>query len=265
MANTIIQVRKSAVPGNTPISLAAGELAINYADGKLFYKDVGGTIKYIGGNQSTFATINSNNQLILATSPTDILNIVPGTNITFITDTVSKTITINSTSSNIQPAFDRANAAYSEANAVYTLANNSSITSNLAFSEANTAALFGNGAFVTANSAASFANGAFIQANSSYTEANSAYSLAQAAFNKANTGGSGGGATYLTVQDNGTTISNTVNTINFIGTTIQSFNSGNGVNITVSGGGNNGFPLVDLGLISDSPTANDYVDFGTLP
>jgi hypothetical protein len=37
MANTIIQLKNSGIPGNVPSILHPGELAINYTDGKLFY------------------------------------------------------------------------------------------------------------------------------------------------------------------------------------------------------------------------------------
>ena len=37
MANTIIQLKNSGVPGNVPSTLYPGELAINYSDGKLYY------------------------------------------------------------------------------------------------------------------------------------------------------------------------------------------------------------------------------------
>ena len=93
MSNTTIQLRKSGQTGNTPADLAHGELAINYADGKLFYKN-GVGIKSIE-NQKTFSTVNSNNSLIIASSPTDILNVVPGNNITISTNTTSKTVTLN--------------------------------------------------------------------------------------------------------------------------------------------------------------------------
>lgn len=46
MANTVIQIKGSGVTGNVPSTLAPGELAINYVDGKLFY-----------GNQSNNATL----------------------------------------------------------------------------------------------------------------------------------------------------------------------------------------------------------------
>lgn len=95
MANTVLQIKKSGSTGNTPGSLNYGELAINYFDGKLFYQGPTG-VQYIN-NQYTFSTINSNNSLILAGNPTDILSIVPGNNITISTNTATKTITINST------------------------------------------------------------------------------------------------------------------------------------------------------------------------
>ena len=37
MANTVIQLKNSGASGNTPGTLQPGELAINYADGKLYY------------------------------------------------------------------------------------------------------------------------------------------------------------------------------------------------------------------------------------
>lgn len=94
-SNTEIQIKKSGVTGNTPASLEHGELAINYADGKLFYKDDLNTIQYIN-NQDTFSTINASGTLILASSPTDILNLIAGNNITFTSNASTKSITITS-------------------------------------------------------------------------------------------------------------------------------------------------------------------------
>lgn len=45
MANTEIRLKYSTTTGNTPSSLANGELAINSFDGKLFYSDPSGNIK----------------------------------------------------------------------------------------------------------------------------------------------------------------------------------------------------------------------------
>jgi hypothetical protein len=43
MANTIT-LKKSATPSQAPATLADGEIAINYADGKLFYKNASNSI-----------------------------------------------------------------------------------------------------------------------------------------------------------------------------------------------------------------------------
>jgi hypothetical protein len=109
MSNTTIQLKKSGQSGNTPADLNYGEVAINYADGKLFYKN-GVGIKAIE-NQKTFSTINANNSLIIATTPTDILSLVAGSNITINSNTTTKTVTINSISDDTV-AF----AAYAQAN-----------------------------------------------------------------------------------------------------------------------------------------------------
>ena len=98
IANTTVLLKKSATPGRAPSALANGEIAINYADGKLYYLNANGSIASIssGGSPTySFATINANSSLILATSPTDILSISPGNNITISACTTSKTITIN--------------------------------------------------------------------------------------------------------------------------------------------------------------------------
>ena len=103
MSNTTIVLKKSATPGNTPSVLANGELAINYADGKLYYRAANGTISAISGSSGTpvysFATVNANSSLILAASSSDVLSIIPGNNITISANTTAKSITINSTTS----------------------------------------------------------------------------------------------------------------------------------------------------------------------
>ena len=189
MSNTAIQLKKSGATGNTPSGLAFGEVALNYADGKLYYKNSLGGTSYIS-NQFSFDTINSNNSLIFAGSGSDTLSFVAGDNVSITTNTTTKTITINASvagGSDPGPAFDRANAAYSHANAAYDMANTGGsdtwvrTQANNAYDKANSAGSFANGAFVTANSAANFANGAF-------TEANTVHLIAQAAYDKANTG-----------------------------------------------------------------------------
>ena len=59
MSNTILIKRSgtaNAMPSSANLSL--GELAINYTDGNLFYKDAGGTVKVIASNQTLTLTGN---------------------------------------------------------------------------------------------------------------------------------------------------------------------------------------------------------------
>ena len=89
--NTSIQLKKSGISGNTPADLVHGEVALNYADGRLYYKDGVDGLSYIY-NQDTFATVNANGSLVIASSPTDILSIIPGNNVNITANTSSKTI-----------------------------------------------------------------------------------------------------------------------------------------------------------------------------
>ena len=99
IANTTIQLKKSGVPGNVPTSLNYGELSINYADGKLYYKNAVGAIASIStgsgsGSTYSFSTINVNSSLILATSNTDTLSFTSSNGITVTANTTSKTINV---------------------------------------------------------------------------------------------------------------------------------------------------------------------------
>ena len=93
-ANTVIQVKKSGVLGNTPVELNTGELALNYADGKIFYLNSANGISSIE-NQNTFSTVNVNSTLIVADTPTDTFKINSGYGITISADNVNKSITIS--------------------------------------------------------------------------------------------------------------------------------------------------------------------------
>ena len=182
MANTTIKLKKSGTLGNSPTDLNLGEVAINYADGKLYYKNSIGSITAIE-NQATFKTINVNSDLILASSPTDILTILPGNNVTLTACTVTKTITINSSGggggSIDQYARDTANAAFVQANDANQYA-------NTAYSQANAATNSASAAYERANASFSQANGANQYASASYERANAAYIQANAAFDQAN-------------------------------------------------------------------------------
>lgn len=132
IANTNIRLRKSGVSSTEPTSLEHGELALNYADGKLFYKHANGSIASISSGISTqsdsFSTISANGSLIIATSPSDILTLSPGSGISITPNTSSKTITIgsdaydlaNSAATSAQAAFDRANSVSANATTVIT-------------------------------------------------------------------------------------------------------------------------------------------------
>ena len=98
MANTVIALKKSATPSSVPSNLANGELAINYADGKLYYKAANGTIASISGNEPNyFGTVNANNTLVVADTPGDIFTIAAGKNIDIAGDAVNDKLTISLT------------------------------------------------------------------------------------------------------------------------------------------------------------------------
>jgi hypothetical protein len=95
MANTVIALKKSGTSSATPGSLANGELAINYADGKLFYKAANGSILSISGTRSnTFSTVNANGTLVVSDSPSTILTLLSANGITITGDAVNDKVTI---------------------------------------------------------------------------------------------------------------------------------------------------------------------------
>lgn len=102
MANTVISLKKSSTSAAVPSSLANGELAINFADGKLFYKNTAGYIAEISGGGpgggNSFGTINANSTLIVADSTNDFLTIEAGSGIAIVGDAINDKITISTTS-----------------------------------------------------------------------------------------------------------------------------------------------------------------------
>ena len=124
MANTVIQLKYSSTPSSIPPSLANGELAINYADGKLYYKNLTGQIVSFSSaavaNVLSFATVNANGSLITATATNSILTISNGDNIEIAGDIINDIITIKA---NLKPAFDAANQAGIIANAAFAQSN----------------------------------------------------------------------------------------------------------------------------------------------
>ena len=97
MANTVFQHKRSGTPASVPSSLEFGELAINYADGLIFYKNATSHIVSIsgGGGGNSFGTVNANGTLVVSDTNGDVLNLVAGNNITFGVDVATDRITIN--------------------------------------------------------------------------------------------------------------------------------------------------------------------------
>lgn len=85
MANTI-KIRNSGTTTNVPSALENGEIAVNYADGILFFKDGGGTIQPLAerwrdinaqvGTTYTFVLADTN-KLVTLTNGSDITATVP--------------------------------------------------------------------------------------------------------------------------------------------------------------------------------------------
>jgi hypothetical protein len=215
MANTTLQLKKSGVSGNVPPSLNFGELAINYADGKLFYKHANNSIASISTGTSltanSFATVNSNSSLILATSSTDTLSFAAANTIRITTNTTSKVITIGSIAlANQTGTFG---GDLTVAGNVITTGSGGNITgANVVFANTFNAAvsyIFSDGSVqTTAASPVAYTQAAFSAANLSlginttqntnisavdayaagaYGKANASGISAQAAFDKANT------------------------------------------------------------------------------
>ena len=115
MANTVIALKKSATPSAAPVALANGELAINYADGIIFYKNANGAIASIqSGGDPAFGTVNANGSLIVADTSGDILTLIAGSNINIVGDPLTDSVTISAVLSagDPTPAFEQANTAY---------------------------------------------------------------------------------------------------------------------------------------------------------
>jgi len=305
MANTTIQVRKSGVTGNVPPSLNFGELALNYADGKLYYKNASGTITYIssGSGANSFATINANSSLILATSNTDTLSIAPGNNITVAANTVSKTIIVGLTNdvtvANSLIVGSGSGGNITGANTISAntvIANTVNVRTTLVFSDGTTqttaaggaatdllARTVANAAFASANNIGNIANGAFTQANTAQSTASGAASSASTAQTTAtnaqtsatnannlaqaafNKANTGGSTAFSTFIDpSGNTVSATANTS-------LKFVAGSGIQINVSNTNPTSLAISSLpgqqGLTVDWGFVSDplyaYYDFGS--
>lgn len=158
MANTVIALKKSSTPSAEPVNLANGELAINFADGKLFYKNSTGQIVSFTSGSNSFGTVNANGTLIISDTVGDVLTIEAGNNISIVGDAINDKITISATgggdSTIASLAFDKANVANTIAIAAFDAANASGGSSSAAaFDKANSANIVASSAYDKANSA----------------------------------------------------------------------------------------------------------------
>lgn len=71
MANTV-KIKNSGTPNTVPMSLEYGELAINYADGKVFYKNSSNQITELSsGVSATFNIDGGNSSTVYDVDPLD--------------------------------------------------------------------------------------------------------------------------------------------------------------------------------------------------
>ena len=94
----------------------SGELALNYADGSLYYKDSANTIQRMKQGANSFTYMNVAGTMLVASVPSDVLTINKGNNIEIDVDAITNRYTI---AANLKPSFDVANAAFALANNVY--------------------------------------------------------------------------------------------------------------------------------------------------
>jgi hypothetical protein len=125
MSNTVIQIKKSGETGNVPDAngLNYGELAINYNDGIIYYKNQADQIKTIR-LQDVFESVNVNGTLLVPTSASDILSFKSEGGITLTGYSSNDNIIIGETLTPlINTSLSQSNAAYAHANAAYNTAN----------------------------------------------------------------------------------------------------------------------------------------------
>ena len=224
MSNTIIRLKKSSVPSEIPANLEFGEIAINYADGLIYYKDSSNTIQHISSGANSYSTVNVGGTFLTAAIQNAILSINAGDNIELTPDFLNDAFTITA---NIKLAYDVANAAYNAANAIgggvdvtaiYNQANSAYDVANSSFDKANSANVLAyntgvganaytdvstqaanNYAGVMANSANAYAASLTPDLSPAFNKANDAYTVANSAFARANTGGGGSSNSFTTI------------------------------------------------------------------
>jgi hypothetical protein len=230
MANTIIQLKNSGIPGNVPSILQPGELAINYTDGKLFYgNSLNVAVLFGGGDVAEPSGLNGeiqfNDSGVFGASAN--LKFDSSTNTLTVDEIVSQTTDRIFNHANI--AFSTANSAtttaqagFNHANGAFNTANSATTTAQSAFNKANSATTTAQAGFNHANGAFNTANSATINAQSAFNKANSATTTAQAGFNHAN-------GAFSTANSATTNAQSAFNKANSATTTAQAgFNHANG-------------------------------------
>ena len=200
MANTVFQHKRSGTPASVPSVLEFGELAINYADGLIFYKNTTSHIVSIsgGGGGNAFGTINANGTLVVSDTAGDVLNLVAGTNVTFSVDAVNDIITINASGGggDVSAPFAVANAAFLAANSAFSNGNTTHTLTIASFGAANASFANGNTNFTTLQTVFGVANAGFLAANSAFANANGTHTLTVASFGAANAAFSNANSTH---------------------------------------------------------------------
>jgi hypothetical protein len=244
MPNTTIELRSSGSTGNTPSLgvIANGELAINRADGILYYKTASNTLGSIRTTQpagltteiqfndaGSFGT-NSAFNFNKTTGTLNVRNIIVSTNLT----TVNLTATSITTGSGEGGIISGENVIYSN-----TFVANSTTTST----SNSTGAIISNGGLgVTGN----------IYADAIYDSGVEILGFAQAAFNKANQTAQ---LAFTTVAANGTSLVADANN----DTLTITANTANGIQILA----NATTDTLDLGLRASGVTAGVYGNSST--
>jgi len=128
MANTTLQIRHSTVQGNTPPSLANGEIAINSRDGILFYATPSGVVtSFSTGPTGLDTEIQFNDAGSVGASEKLTFNKTTGQL------TVSGNVRANLFSDDGIDIYDFSNRAFTTANAAFAQANNAATVTPVVF------------------------------------------------------------------------------------------------------------------------------------
>lgn len=110
MSNTVIQLKRSGTSSNQPSSLEYGELAINYADGKLYYKNTSDVIVEYTPDLGYFGTVNVDGTLLVASINDSVLRMLEGNNIVLSANSSNDSLSI---SADLSSAWSYANTKIS--------------------------------------------------------------------------------------------------------------------------------------------------------